>query len=102
MKHTIQIYCKNNNNYKDFPIGSRLLDIYFGFDLKLKNEVVSARVNNRTEGLTFRVYNNKDIEFLDITSPSGMRAYFRSICFVLYKAVCELYPGCKLYIEHPV
>ncbi|MCK9160979.1 MAG: nucleoside kinase, partial [Bacteroidaceae bacterium] len=41
-------------------------------------------------------------EFLDITSPSGMRAYFRSICFVLYKAVCELYPGCKLYIEHPV
>lgn len=102
MKHTIQIYCKNNNNYKDFPIGSRLLDIYFGFDLKFKNEVVSARVNNRTEGLTFRVYNNKDIEFLDITSPSGMRAYFRSICFVLYKAVCELYPGCKLYIEHPV
>ena len=28
MSETITIYCKNNNTYKEVPIGSSLLDIY--------------------------------------------------------------------------
>jgi uridine kinase len=102
MRQTVQIYCKNNNFYKDFPIGSSLLDIYFGFNLNLPYQVVSAKVNNKSEGLNFRVYNNKDIEFLDVRDPSGMRTYVRSLCFVLYKATSELFPDSKLYVEHPV
>ncbi|GAE85470.1 uridine kinase [Bacteroides reticulotermitis JCM 10512] len=31
-----------------------------------------------------------------------MRTYVRSLCFVLYKAVSELFPDGKLYVEHPV
>ena len=102
MKQTVQIYCKNNNFYKDFPIGCSLLDIYFGFNLNLPFQVVSAKVNNKSEGLNFRVYNNKDVEFLDVRDPSGMRTYVRSLCFVLYKATSELFPDSKLYVEHPV
>ena len=64
--------------------------------------MVSAKVNNRSEGLNFRVYNNKDIEFLDVRDQSGMRTYVRSLCFVLFKAVTELYPDGKLFVEHPV
>ena len=64
--------------------------------------VVSAKVNNRSEGLNFRVYNNKDVEFLDIRDSSGMRTYVRSLCFILYKAVSELFPEGKLFVEHPV
>ena len=64
--------------------------------------MVSAKVNNRSEGLNFRVYNNKDVEFLDVRDPSGMRTYVRSLCFILYKAVSELFPQGKLYVEHPV
>ncbi|MCD8080663.1 MAG: nucleoside kinase, partial [Bacteroides sp.] len=63
---------------------------------------VSATVTQRSEGMDFRVYPNKDIEFLDVRDSSGMRTYVRSLCFVLYKAVCDLFPGSKLYVEHPV
>ncbi|MDR3118943.1 MAG: nucleoside kinase [Mediterranea sp.] len=102
MKQTIQIYCKNNNIYKEFPVGTLLLDIYKGLNLQLPYPPVNAKVNNRTEGLTFRVYNNKDVEFVDVRDSSGMRTYVRSLCFVLYKAIRELYPDGKLLLEHPV
>ena len=102
MKQMLQICCKNNNIYKEFPIGSSLLDIYHGFNLNFPYQVVSARVNNCSEGLTYRVFNNKDVEFLDVRHPSGMRTYVRSLCFVLFKAVRELFPNGKLYVEHPV
>ena len=102
MKQMLQIYCKNNNISKEFPIGSSLLDIYYGFNLNFPYQVVSAKVNNRSEGLNFRVYNNKDVEFLDVRDSSGMRTYVRSLCFVLYKAVSELFPNGKLFVEHPV
>ena len=84
MKQMLQICCKNNNISKEFPIGSSLLDIYYGFNLNFPYQVVSAKVNNRSEGLNFRVYNNKDVEFLDVRDQSGMRTYVRSLCFVLF------------------
>ncbi len=102
MTETLQIYCKNNNIYKEFPMGSSLLEIYRGFELDFPYPVVSAKVNNRSEGLDFRVYRNKDVEFLDVRDSSGMRTYVRSLCFVLYKAVSDLFPDSKLYVEHPV
>ena len=78
------------------------MEIYSALNLDFPYQVVSARVNNRSEGLNFRVYNNKDVEFLDVRNPSDMRTYVRSLCFVLYKAVSELFPQGKLYVEHPV
>jgi len=98
----LQICCKNNNILKGFPIGSSLLDIYNGLNLNLPFGPVSAKVNNKVEGLNFRVYNNKDVEFLDITSSSGMRTYVRSLCFILCKAVEDLYPSGEIILEHPV
>ncbi|TWV14090.1 nucleoside kinase [Bacteroidaceae bacterium HV4-6-C5C] len=102
MRGMIQVLCKNNNTYREFPIGSSILEIFRGFQLDFPYQVVSAKVNNRSEGLNFRVYNNKDIEFLDVRDSSGMRTYVRSLCFVLYKATSELFPQGKLYVEHPV
>ncbi|MEG2514002.1 MAG: nucleoside kinase, partial [Bacteroidaceae bacterium] len=102
MMETIQICCKNNNIYKKFTIGSSLLDIYHGFNLNFPFGVVSAKVNNRVEGLNFRVYNNKDVEFLDVRDSSGMRTYVRSLCFVLCKAVEDLFPKGKIRLEHPI
>ena len=98
----LQIYCKNNNQTKDFPEGSSLLDIYHGFGLRMPYGPVSAKVNNKVESLTFRVYYNKDVEFLDFTSDSGMRTYVRSLVFILAKAVDELYPSGSVTLEHPI
>lgn len=98
----LQIYCKNNNSTRKFPEGSSLLDIYNGFNLAMPYGPVSAKVNNKVESLDFRVYYNKDIEFLDITSSSGMRTYVRSLFFILVKAVEELYPQGSISLEHPI
>ncbi|WP_443934269.1 nucleoside kinase [Phocaeicola plebeius] len=102
MTFMLQIYCKNNNSTREFPEGSSLLDIYNGFNLAIPYGPVSAKVNNKVESLDFRVYYNKDIEFLDITSSSGMRTYVRSLFFVLVKAVEELYPQGNISLEHPI
>ena len=98
----VRIYCKNTNSFKDFPEGISLLEIYKGFDLQMPYGTVSAKVNNKVESLDFRVYYNKDVEFLDITSAPGMRTYVRSLCFILVKAVEELYPEGSISLEHPV
>jgi uridine kinase len=98
----LQIRCKNNNICKSFPEGSSLLDIYqeFAAELQLPYPVVSAKVNNASQGLKFRVYHNRDVEFMDARDGSGHRAYVRSLSFVLYKATQDLFPGSKLFIEH--
>lgn len=98
----LQIRCTNNNQTKSFPEGSSLLEIFPEFGLDFKYPVVSAKVNNTSQGLKFRLWQNRDVEFVDIRNPSGMRAYIRSLCFVLYKAAQDVFPGCKLFIEHPL
>jgi uridine kinase len=102
MTETIEICCKNNHTCQEFPIGSSLLDIYQGFHLNLPYPPLSARVNNRSEGLDFRVYRNKDVEFLDIRYSSAKRVYVRSLCFVLYKAVTDLFPKEELKVKYPI
>ena len=98
----LQIRCKNNNVTKSFPEGSSLLDVYqeFAEDIRLPYPVVSAKVNNVSQGLKFRVYQNRDVEFLDAREGSGHRVYVRSLSFVLYKATQDVFPGSKLFIEH--
>lgn len=98
----ITIRCKNNGESREFVPGVTLQEIYEAFALALPYGAVSARVNNKVEGLSFKVYNHKDVEFLDITSDSGMRTYVRTLFFVLTKAVSDLYPQSKIVIEHPV
>ncbi len=98
----LQIRCKNNNVTKSFPEGTSLLDVYqeFADEIKLPYPVVSAKVNNASQGLKFRLYQNRDVEFLDAREGSGHRVYVRSLSFVLYKATQDVFPGSKLFIEH--
>ena len=91
----IQIRCRNTGDIREFVPGVTLQEVYEAFALDMPYGTVSARVNNKVEGLSFRVYNSKDVEFLDITSDSGMRTYVRTLFFVLTKAVRELYPMAK-------
>lgn len=102
MKQVIQIRCKNNKKTLEVPIGSTLYEIYNVFNLKMCFGPVSAKVNNKVEGLDYRVFHNKDVEFLDLYSASGMRAYTRSLFMVLCKAVHDLYPKSKVIIDIPV
>ena len=98
----LQIRCKNNNVTKSFPEGASLLDVYqeFAEEIKLPYPVVSAKVNNVSQGLKFRLFQNRDVEFMDASEGSGHRVYVRSLSFVLYKATQDVFPGSKLFIEH--
>lgn len=100
----LQIRCKNNNKTKSFAEGTSLLDVYqeFADELQLRYPVVSAKVNNVSQGLKFRLFQNRDVEFIDASDGSGRRVYARSLCFVLYKAAIDVFPGSKLFIEHPL
>ena len=98
----IQIRCKNNKKSQKVAIGSTLFDIFSAFGLQMEHGPVSCKVNNKVEGLHYRVYNNKDVEFLGMTSPSGSRAYTRTLFFVLCKAVQDLYPAHDVIIDIPV
>mgnify|MGYP003544452101 CR=1 FL=1 len=98
----VTIYCKNTGTYKEYPMGISLLDIYNDLGIKLPYQVVAARVNYKVESLNFRIYKPKNIEFIDVSCPSGYRVYLRSISMIMAKALSELCPTSHLRIEHPI
>lgn len=102
MRQVLHIRCKNNKKTQEVPIGSTLSDIYKEINLQMPFGPVSAKVNNKVEGLHYRVYHNKDVEFLNLLSPSGIRTYTRSLFLVLCKAVHDLYPTSSVIIDIPV
>ena len=102
MRQVLHIRCKNNKKTQEVPIGSTLSDIYKEINLQMPFGPVSAKVNNKVEGLHYRVYHNKDVEFLNLLSPSGIRTYTRSLFLVLCKAVHDLYPTSSVVIDIPV
>lgn len=102
MDKQVTIYCKNTKSYHIYPLGISLIEIYRDLDIKLKYPVMAARVNYKVEDLNFLIYKPKDIEFIDLSTPSGMRVYVRSLSMVLAKAVSELFPQATLRIEHPI
>ncbi len=98
----VQIFCKNNEKSEKFEFGTTLLQIYDVIKPNLTYKPVCAVVNNQIQGLTFRVFGSKEVEYLDYTSEIGRKVYMRSFTFVLYKAVEDLLPGVRLVIEAPV
>jgi len=98
----VKIRCKNNKKTAEYPTGVTLSDIFSDLDLQMPHGAISARVNNKVEGMHFQVFRNKDVEFLDITSPSGQRAYTRSLFLVLCKAVKDLFGPALVRISIPV
>ena len=102
MADVITIYCKNTKKYYDVPRGSTLLDIYKTVGEPLPYRPMNAQVNHKTEDLTFVCWHPKDIEFVDYTNLSGIRTYVRSLCFILSKAVHDVYPEATLNLEHSI
>jgi len=102
MSEMITIFCKNNNQYIEVPIGSSLIDIYERAGSPLSGRPMNAQVNNKTEGLTFRCWHPKDVEFIDYTNSSGQRTYVRSLCHIFAKAVNDILPTATLYLEHSI
>ena len=102
MEKLVKVHVLNNDTTIEVPIGSNLEEVYQKSGFKMEYGPLSAHVNNKVEGIHYRVYKQKEVEFLDITSSSGSRAYTRSLFFILCKAVHDLFERCKVSIDIPV
>ena len=102
MEKLIKVHVLNNDKVVEVPIGSTIEEVYALSGVEIEHGPISANVNNKVEGMHYRVYKQKQVEFLDITSPSGSRAYTRSLFFVLCKAAHDLFTPCKVSIDIPV
>ena len=102
----VKIRCKNSGQTIKVDVGSTLAEIYDILNkeqsINLVTPPVCVKVNNKTEGLNFRVYNAKTIEYMDLTSSTGMRVYTRTLFLVLCKAIHDLYPDGSVVIDIPV
>lgn len=98
----VRIYCKNTGTYKEFLEGTPLLDIAPQFEFDKPYEILAAKVNNVAEGLRFRVFHNRDVEFLNYRTYIGRNFYSRSLCFLLYKATRDLFPESRMTIRRPI
>ena len=102
MENLVKVHVLNNDRVVEVPIGSTIEEVYALSGVEIEHGPISANVNNKVEGMHYRVYKQKQVEFLDITSSSGSRAYTRSLFFVLCKAVHDLFTPCKVSIDIPV
>lgn len=102
MSKTIDIFCKNIGEYVAVEGGETLTELYSRISGRVALRPICARVNNKTEGMSYPIFKPKQVEFLDSSSSTGQRVYLRSLCMTMYKAVCDLYPGTRLRIEHSV
>ena len=102
MTNTVRIHCINNNVHKEVPVGTKLVDLIDFFGIKMPYLIANAKVNNKTESLDYQVFRPRQVEFVDISDSSAMRTYIRSLCFILAKAIDDLLPNARIYIEHSV
>src|SRR5690554_5966448 len=102
MADTVRVTCVNTNSSRDIKIGSTLEELIEVFGVKMPYLIANAKVNNRTESLSYRVYRPKIVEFVDLSNNSAMRTYVRTLCFILAKAVDDILPNAEMYIEHAV
>jgi len=98
----LKIFCKNTGTFREFQEGTTLLDMLPAFEFERPYDILSAKVNNVSEGLKFRVFNNRDVEYLDYRSYNGRTVYCRSLAFLLCKAVRDLYPEFRVILRRPI
>ena len=98
----VRIYCRNTGTVKSFQEGTTLLEMLPEFEFERPNEILAAKVNNVLEGLKFRVFNNRDVEFVDYSSYCGRGTYCRSLCFLLSKACDDVFPGSEVVMRRPI
>lgn len=98
----VKIFCRNNNTSKTFPEGLSLMEMLASFDFEQPYPILAAKVNNVCQGLKYRAFNSREVEFLDYTSYAGRSVYCNSLCFLLCKAVQDIFPQAKVVLRRPI
>ncbi len=102
MGKLISIYIEDLNEKRSYPVGTSLQDILNEISPLIKLKILGAMVNNKLKELTYEIYKPKSIKFIDYTHPAGKRMYMRSLTFILYKAVQDVFPNAGFRVEHSI
>ena len=98
----VKIYCVNTKTSKTFPEGTTLMDMLDEFEFEKPYPILCAKVNNVSQGLKYRAFNSRQVEFLDYTSYVGRSVYCNSLCFLLCKAAKDVFPDCRVVLRRPI
>ena len=100
----VNIFCVNTGTARTFPEGMTLMEMLPEFinDFDASYPILAAKVNNVTQGLKYRAFNSRQVEFIDYTSYAGRSVYCNSLCFLLCKAVRDVFPGSRVVLRRPV
>ena len=98
----VKIYCVNTKTSKTFPEGTTLMDMLPEFEFEKPYPILCAKVNNVSQGLKYRAFNSRQVEFLDYTSYVGRSVYCNSLCFLLCKAAKDIFPDCRVVLRRPI
>jgi uridine kinase len=98
----VKIHCVNTKTSKTFPEGTTLMDMLPEFEFEKPYPILCAKVNNVSQGLKYRAFNSRQVEFLDYTSYVGRSVYCNSLCFLLCKASKDIFPDCRVVLRRPI
>ena len=100
MRDPIQVICDNLDCTIEVEMGTSLLEIERQYLPKGPHPYLAAYVNNRIKELNYKVYTPITVRYIDATHFEGIRVYERTASFLLQRAVCDIWPGRKLFIRH--
>lgn len=98
----VKIFCVNTQTSKTFQEGTTLMEMLPEFQFDQPYPILSAKVNNVSQGLKYRAFNSRQVEFLDYRSYTGRSVYSNSLCFLLCKAAHDIFPNCKVTLRRPI
>jgi len=98
----IEVFCVNTGTSNFFPLGTTLSEIALTMQVKLEGAVCGAYVNHRVKPMDFELVKPKQIEFFDYSNRDGQRIYLRTLSFILYAAIKNLWPNARLRIDHAI
>ena len=94
----IRIFCENDRQHYEFPLGTSLQEM--AAVICPDRAILAALVDNQLKELRHSIIAPHIVNFIGYDHAEGRRTYIRSLCFVLQKAVRELYPENILVIDY--
>lgn len=99
-KNKIIVFCENTQEAYQIPTGSSLKEFKKVVFPNNHQSILGALVNNEVRDLHYEIYNPKYVNFIDVSTLDGYSVYMRSLVFVLYKAVINLFGKKTLIVEY--
>ena len=100
----VKIFCVNTQTSKTFTEGTTLMEMLpaFAEEFETPYPILAAKVNNVCQGLKYRAFNSRQVEFIDYTTYTGRSVYCSSLCFLLCKAARDVFPESKISLRRPI